>query len=618
MSVIDYLPLCLLLYFVVSSDPVFNIDPGFIEFCRQFKEEGNSSSILPNPSTSTLTAANPISVADGGRLTNKYPYAWTDFYPSRAPCVYKSGPVWDVRRGPEEQAFIREPRPVYRPDMAPCWPSTLQRVIGCLNDMGVQFTCITPSGWANQGEAELLCPFLLSIGVTPHSLSYDGAVAASSPVKEILASCGLPEAEVAFVEMSNKRQAGPPKFLPLDPIKDIVPEHRKPFSSALGLPIARLSSPYCEGTGALYFRLGGDSKSVALLTCAHVVHPPPPSSYSRCTQYSNTIQPEDRMMALGAAGYSRVVLDMVNQIAKHTDNVDVWNRYLKQDLPASRCDEITRAVDGAKSSIKALSVLHSEVTRYRSIHETRSIGWTLYSSPVQSSVQPLGYTEDWGFIRVYPSIIDEKTFLGNKVFVGTFILQSHPIPLNASSCCHTELWLIVIPFPSHPSSGGKFTPAELAKLLYPHSQDRAHNQVLDNSLLQARGVVSAVEISNPTHLDVNGRACLVALKNGGTTGTTIGRVNGLESVKRTVSEDGLIEHDSLSIAVLSYGEGHGIFTDVGDSGSIVLTREGNILGMVTGGAGSADGTDVTWITPFWWLQEQIKKQFPHASLYDNI
>ena len=436
--VTDYMSRCLLLYLlyrVVSSDPVFNIDPGFIEFCRHFKEENNSSSILPSSSTSTPTAANLNSVAtvaNGGRLTDKYPYAWTDFYPSRAPCVYKSGPVWDVRQGPEDHIFIREPRPVYRPDIAAHWPSTLQRVIGCLNDMGVQFTCITPSGWANQGEAELLCPFLLSIGVTPHSLSYDGAVAASSPVKEILASCGLPEAEVAFVEMSNKRQAGPPKFLPLDPIKDIVPEHRKPFSSALGLPIARLSSPYCEGTGALYFRLGGDSKAVALLTCAHVVHPPSTSSYSRCTQYSNTSQPKNRMVALGAAGYSRVVLNMVNQIAKHTDDVDVWNRYLEQDLSASRCDEITRAVDGAKSSIKALSVLHSEVTRFRSIHETRSIGWTLYSSPVQSSAQPLGYTEDWGLIRVYPSIIDEKTFLGNKVFVGTFILRFCPIPLVCS------------------------------------------------------------------------------------------------------------------------------------------------------------------------------------------
>ena len=33
--------------------------------------------------------------------------------------------------------------------------------------------------------------------------------------------------------------------------------------------------PYYEGTGALYFRLGSDTKDIALLTCAHVVRPPP-------------------------------------------------------------------------------------------------------------------------------------------------------------------------------------------------------------------------------------------------------------------------------------------------------------------------------------------------------
>ena len=51
-----------------------------------------------------------------------------------------------------------------------------------------------------------------------------------------------------------------------------APKH---FSSALGLPIAPLVMPYYEGTGALYFRLGSDTKDIALLTCAHVVRPPP-------------------------------------------------------------------------------------------------------------------------------------------------------------------------------------------------------------------------------------------------------------------------------------------------------------------------------------------------------
>jgi hypothetical protein len=154
--------------------------------------------------------------------------------------------------------------------------------------------------------------------------------------------------------------------------------------------------------------------------------------------------------------------------------------------------------------------------------------------------------------------------------------------------------------------------------MYPHYEDQADYQVLDDGLLQACGVVSAAEISNPRHLDANGQPCLIVVKNGGTTGTTVGRANRLESVKRTYPEHGIIKQDSLEIAVVFYGNGHGKFSNAGDSGSIVLTREGKILGMLTSGADPTPETDVTWLTPFWWLQEQIKKQYPSTYLYEVV
>lgn len=105
------------------------------------------------------------------------------------------------------------------------------------------------------------------------------------------------------------------------------------------------------------------------------------------------------------------------------------------------------------------------------------------------------------------------------------------------------------------------------------------------------------------------------MKNGGTTGTTVGRANGLESVKRTYPEHGIVKQDSLEIAVVYYGKGHGRFSDRGDSGSIVVTRDGKILGMLNGGTGPTAETDVTWLTPFHYLDRQIKKKYPDAFLY---
>jgi hypothetical protein len=432
----------------VSSDPVLNVDPAFAELCLNFKQDEILSPILSTSPISTVasetvtvplgklldskkgrdvTATADLVVSDGDRLTNKYPYAWSDFYPNRTPCVYKSGHVWDVRKGPEEYGIAREPRTVCRPDIAPVWVSILQKIIVCLDSMGVNFTCINPFGWANEGEKELLCPFLLSVGVTPRSLDYDAAVAAAAGVKAILSKSGLPEAEVAFVEMVNKRLGGGPRLLPLDPIRDSVPEYRKHFSSALGLPIAPLNTPYYEGTGALYFRLGRDTKDIALLTCAHVVRPPPAFPDNKGMKRTNNRQPKEYMVALGDGGYTRAVSEMMAEISKLTRDIGVWNRLLERDLPAAKRKEIAGKVYRATNRINELDAYHTEVTKFRSTPGLRSIGWVLHSSLIQVPVQPLGYTSDWGLIQIDPRMIDEETFLGNKVYVGKSFPRFCPV-----------------------------------------------------------------------------------------------------------------------------------------------------------------------------------------------
>lgn len=106
------------------------------------------------------------------------------------------------------------------------------------------------------------------------------------------------------------------------------------------------------------------------------------------------------------------------------------------------------------------------------------------------------------------------------------------------------------------------------------------------------------------------------MKNGSTTGTTVGRANGLESFTRIYDEYG-INHTSIEIAVMPYDKTRK-FSDAGDSGSIVLARDGRIVGIVTGGAGPTDRTDITYITPYWWIEKQIKAKYPGCFLYDVV
>jgi hypothetical protein len=91
----------------------------------------------------------------------------------------------------------------------------------------------------------------------------------------------------------------------------------------------------------------------------------------------------------------------------------------------------------------------------------------------------------------------------------------------------------------------------------------------------------------------------------------------MKSFTRNFNEYG-IKDTSMEIAVLPYGNANGPFSAPGDSGSIVLDRKGRILGMLNGGAGSTDKTDITYLTPYSYIDKDIKKYFPKYFLYEVV
>ena len=154
-------------------------------------------------------------------------------------------------------------------------------------------------------------------------------------------------------------------------------------------------------------------------------------------------------------------------------------------------------------------------------------------------------------------------------------------------------------------------------MMFPQPQDRKGYRYPEDGLLQAFDIVQDAEMRNPQHLDVHGEKCLLVVKNGLTTGTTIGRLNGLESFTRVYNEYG-ISQKSLEIAVLSYDKEHGKFSEAGDSGSVVLDRAGRIVGILTGRSGPIDETDTTYLTPYWWIEKHVKDKFPGCFLYEVV
>lgn len=132
--------------------------------------------------------------------------------------------------------------------------------------------------------------------------------------------------------------------------------------------------------------------------------------------------------------------------------------------------------------------------------------------------------------------------------------------------------------------------------------------------LEVQGVLTEHEVRHPTQLDQNGEQCLPVIQNGTRTGLAIGRASGLESFIREHDSNGTI-FTWMAVAVYSYSHTDSAFSASGESGSVVVDGEGHVVGMIVGGAGSVerDKTDVTYLTPYHWLEERIKQAFPHST-----
>jgi len=153
--------------------------------------------------------------------------------------------------------------------------------------------------------------------------------------------------------------------------------------------------------------------------------------------------------------------------------------------------------------------------------------------------------------------------------------------------------------------------------MHPHHASRAQFTYPEDKLMPLRGFVDHGELCKPTMLDANEEACLIVVKNGAATGVTFGRASGIESFTRDYDDLGGIKSTSREIAIYSYSKEDGAFSCCGDSGSVIADANHRIVGMLTGGAGLTNSTDVTYASSYAFLQERIRQAFPHCHLFPS-
>jgi len=107
----------------------------------------------------------------------------------------------------------------------------------------------------------------------------------------------------------------------------------------------------------------------------------------------------------------------------------------------------------------------------------------------------------------------------------------------------------------------------------------------EDRLLPLKGIITDDLMRAPDLRDSDGEPCLLVAKRGNATGTTLGRANGIFSIVRDYFNDMSINQTSVEWGIINYDSKSDVFSEPGDSGSIIADICGRIGGMLTGGSG---------------------------------
>ncbi|EKM48527.1 uncharacterized protein PHACADRAFT_202705 [Phanerochaete carnosa HHB-10118-sp] len=113
-------------------------------------------------------------------------------------------------------------------------------------------------------------------------------------------------------------------------------------------------------------------------------------------------------------------------------------------------------------------------------------------------------------------------------------------------------------------------------------------------------------MKHPASSDENNDRCLMVIKRGRATGLTIGRANEICSYVREGYSKYGVYGTSKEWTIIPCDSKHGPFSLAGDSGSVIVDGQGRIGGVLTGGTGFADPSDITYATPISFILDRMQ------------
>jgi len=406
--------------FLNVCDPIFEVPSG----------EELDSPISSTDSFEFVTTSD-YDKADRTRLTNNYPNAYSDTYGLRSGrgFIFKTGPAWPKGEEPYGRPLPHELRPVNDHPITPVWDDILTRIETRLQDDKLPFTAVMPLGFANVGEEEPFCPLVVAIGVEPTRVAFKDAKTVAESVKLILAEAGFDDIQVAIWEFETFLSG---LNLPaLDPeLYGSLTKFHHPFTSTLGIPVAPLKQPMCEGSLGLFLTRGNGTELMAL-TAAHVARPPSVFSDNKGMSLKAAKRCYEEIIVLGDDAYARAITDIQHEVRNLKDSIEegqmnIPSLQTRLDTGVADADGTIRAAIRStqrkvgiwKEFIWQLYKLYIRVTPNMPIPSNRRIGRVVFADPIRASSNgPDACTWDWAVIAIQKDAFGAD-FKGNTLYIG--------------------------------------------------------------------------------------------------------------------------------------------------------------------------------------------------------
>ncbi|KAL1749250.1 hypothetical protein HDZ31DRAFT_71061 [Schizophyllum fasciatum] len=440
------------------------------------------------------------------------------------------------------------------------------------------------------------------IGVVPETLSAAVAHESATEIRAVLKSLQVQRVDIAYRESICKSLAGhgPALFAPVEdghPLKDVIDNVSVPLS----LPIAGRKTTM-QGTLGPYFHVGD---KLFAITGRHNLFPA--DGDNELYRYHGTLLPQSRMskshsdfgpptesapkkkvLVMGAPAFTNYLASIQALIGANIDSVESLeqkNATLRHrveggiNVEESQAKLAENKAELAKlhTKIDTLKRFFVEIKKRWSKAKDRVIGFVSWAPPIGTAVAPHRYTRDVCVVELYKDKF--KNLLGNVL-----------------------------------SLGPEMSPSKLKGLMYDRVDLPSEFKYPEDGLLVLKGMLTAEEINNPNSLSLQGDLIRRVIKRGSTTNTTVGTLTCFMSYVRKYFPTGDIE--SLEVPILSHEHDNGTFSKGGDSGSLIVSALGQFVALLTGGTNKGtDGSDITFATPFEYVWELVKDEYPGANLY---